>query len=80
MTDAPISLREVPTAAHDIPGSLRRLADQIDAGGFANVQAVGVVVLNNGHTTTYGYGRDGDRGTIALMFQNAIQKFARGLD
>lgn len=73
-----VALREVPTVAQDVPAALRRLADGIEAGEYGDVRAVGVVTLDTAdNIETLGYGRDGIAPNIALMFQAAIQRFAR---
>lgn len=71
-------LREVPTAMHDVPGALRKLADRIEAGELGEITAVGVVTLSNG-LDVFGYGRDAEAGKLTLMFSRAIHRFVMGV-
>lgn len=73
-------LREVTTAAQDVPGSLRRLAAAIEAGEWGDVRACAVLMLNEPGVHCFGYGRDGTLPMTALMCQNIIIAAARGLD
>lgn len=54
----------------DVVDNLRRLADQIEAGTFGEIQTCGVALFSD-KTRLFGYGNDSSAPTVALLFHAA---------
>lgn len=65
--------------ARDPAKMLRRLADEIEAGGYGEVGSCGVVIFGD-TMEVFGAGVDSAGPTIALLFNAAAQRFAQAIE
>lgn len=74
-----MTLKVIPIGTpnlQDVPASLRRLADMIEAGTEPKADHAIVVAMTDGNIAIYGYGNVGDRAHEAGCLQMAVIKLA----
>lgn len=68
-----------PSNFRDPGATLRVIADQIESGKFGAVGSIGIVLLGD-TMEVFGAGPDSEPCSVALLFQAAIQRFAREIE
>lgn len=57
----------------DVPATLRRIADEIEAGSYGEVSCVGLVLLGDS-LEVFGIGPDSEAPSIALVLNAGVMK------
>lgn len=68
-----------PTNFREVVPTLRRVADEIEAGEHGDVSSLGIVLMGNS-MEVFGMGVDADGPAIALLFQAAALRFAKAIE
>lgn len=76
MTDLKVVGKIEPPAYLDPVQCLRNIADDIEAGVIAPVDAIGIVTHGGGEFNLFGGGRYGDPSNLVLMFNVASHRIS----
>ena len=63
----------------DPAATLRRLADQIEAGDFGDVGCAGLVILGNS-CEVFGMGRDSEAPSVGMLLHAGFMKLSRAIE